>query len=133
MKFESRQGPSKQLFRTRCTSGGIDLVKLGALTTGAISYDLVEFSTKSANPNGQNREGKSVFAIAEVGLWFGLFHHGPHHIDATLQKVRTFGWVAVKNGESTGTAPRFGGMELLSRSWRLTLAERLSSTSGTLA
>jgi hypothetical protein len=76
---------------------------LNTLTTGAISYDLAEFSTKSANPNGQNREGKSMFAIAEVGVWFDLFHHGPHHIDATLPKVRTFGWVAIKNQESTGS------------------------------
>ena len=44
-----------------------------------------------------------MFAIAEVGVWFDLFHHGPHHIDATLPKVRTFGWVAIKNQESTGS------------------------------
>jgi hypothetical protein len=61
------------LRRATGTSGGIDLVKLDALTTGTISYDLVEFSTKSASPNGQNREGKSVFAIAEVGVWFWKF------------------------------------------------------------
>jgi hypothetical protein len=63
---------------------------LNTLATGAISYDLVEFSTKPANPNGQNREGKSVFAIAAVCVWFGLFHRGLYHIDATAPKVRTF-------------------------------------------
>jgi hypothetical protein len=57
----------------------------------------VEFPTKSTNPNGKNREGKSVFAIAEVCVWFGLFHHGPHHIDAAPPQVRTFCWIAIKN------------------------------------
>jgi hypothetical protein len=41
MKFESLQGRSYHLFRTRRTSGGIDLVKLNALAAGAIGHFLV--------------------------------------------------------------------------------------------
>jgi hypothetical protein len=63
---------------------------LNALTTRTISYDFVEFSAKSAIPNGQNREGKTMFTIAEVNTWLGWFDHGPNHIGDAPPKVRTF-------------------------------------------
>jgi hypothetical protein len=73
--FESRYGPIQSLFRTRRTSGGINLVKMDALAAGAIRHRLVEFSAKGAVPNGQDGKRKSVFAIIKVSAFFGLFRH----------------------------------------------------------
>jgi hypothetical protein len=49
--------------------------EVDAFAAGAIGHDFVDLSTKLANPNSQNGKGKSVFAIAKMCAFFGLFCH----------------------------------------------------------
>jgi hypothetical protein len=52
-------------FRTRRTSEGINLVKLGALAAGAIRHRLVEFSAKGAVPKRSEQQKGSPCSQSE--------------------------------------------------------------------